>query len=153
MNINKSRNWLIRKLILDLILSHLQLMKRSLIITIALLGFCSFIKAQSLNSCKLALIDSSKTLSNQLPQFKIDTSYNYKLQQDVPYTQMMPILPLTKVYSDFLTADHLNSNMPVVKLQSADRMPVLKLGDTETTHYTMLIKRLGNEVTNNKATP
>lgn len=128
-------------------------MKRSLLITIGLLAFCSLAKAQSLNSYKSAPLDSSKTLSNQLSQFKIDTSFTYKLPQVVPYTQTLPLLPSKKNYAELLTADNFNSKMPVVKIQATDRMPVLKLGDTETTHYTMLIKRLGNEATNNKPTP
>lgn len=128
-------------------------MKRSLIITAGLLAFCTFAKAQSLNNYKLAPLDTSKALSGLLQPLKIDTSFSYKLPKAVPYTQFMPVQPLQKDYSEFLVADNFNSNMPVVKLQSADRMPVLKLGDTETTHYTMLIKGIGKEATNDKPTP
>ncbi|HTE01888.1 MAG TPA: hypothetical protein VK668_21510 [Mucilaginibacter sp.] len=37
----------------------------------------------------------------------------------------------------------LYGNMPVAKLQGTDRMPVAKLGDPNT-HYTMLIKKIGD---------
>ncbi|WCT14730.1 hypothetical protein [Mucilaginibacter jinjuensis] len=128
-------------------------MFKSLFIAASFIACGALAKAQSLNSYKLAPLDNSKTLSNQLPQFKIDTSFTYKLPQTVPYTQFMPVQPLQKDYSEFLTADNFNSNMPVVKLQSTDKMPVLKLGDSETTHYTMLIKRIGSEATNDKPRP
>ena len=128
-------------------------MKKAIIITGCIVAFSAFAKAQSLNSFKLAPLDSSKTLSGALQPLKIDTSFTYKLPRAVPYTQYMQVQPLKKDYTEFLTAENFSSNMPVAKLQSADRMPVLKLGDTETTHYTMLIKRIGNEATNNKPTP
>lgn len=128
-------------------------MFKSLFIAAGLLACGALAKAQSLNSYQLAPLNSSKTLSGLLQPLKIDTSFSYKLPQPVPYTQVVPMQPLKKDYSEFLTADNFNRNMPVAKLQSTDKMPVLKLGDTETTHYTMLIKHLGNEATNNKPRP
>ncbi len=125
-------------------------MNKAIIITGCIIVCSALAKAQSLNSYKLAPLDSSKTLSGQLPHFKIDTSFTYKAPQATPYTQLTPLQPLQNTPPQ---PDNFNSNMPVVKLQSADRMPVLKLGDTETTHYTMLVKRIGNEATNNKPRP
>ncbi len=128
-------------------------MKKSLIITASLIAFCAFAKAQSLNDYKLAPLDTSSALPGLLQPLKIDTSLSYKLPKVVPYTQFMPVQPLQKNYAEFLTDDNSRNNMPVAKLQSADRMPVLKLGDTENMHYTMLIKGTGNKATNEKPTP
>jgi hypothetical protein len=125
-------------------------MKKAIIITGCIVAFSAFAKAQSLNSFKLEPLDSSKTLSGTLPEFKPDTSFTYKLPKAVPYMQFTPLQPLLNTQPQ---PDNFTSRMPVAKLQSADRMPVLKLGDSETTHYTMLIKRIGNEATNNKPTP
>lgn len=128
-------------------------MFKSLFIAACFIACCALAKAQSLDTNKSAPVDTAKALAKALQFFKIDTSLYYKLPKNVPYAQYVPVLPLKKDYSEFLTTDNFNSNMPVVKLQSADNMPVLKLSDTETTHYTMLIKRLGNEATNNKPRP
>jgi hypothetical protein len=128
-------------------------MFKSLFIAAGFIACSALAKAQSLNSYKLAPLDSSKTSSGLLQPLKIDSSFSYKLPQAVPYSQFMPAQPLQKDYSEFLKADNFNSNMPVVKLESADRMPVLKLGDTETIHYTLLIKRIGEEATNEKPRP
>ncbi|MEZ2339461.1 hypothetical protein AB6735_27740 [Mucilaginibacter sp. RCC_168] len=57
------------------------------------------------------------------------------------------IQPLTSVPpANNIFAAEMNDHMPVVKLQSADKMPVVKT-DEPNMHYTMLIKRLGEAKT------
>lgn len=119
-------------------------MLKSLIIAAALITCGSLVKAQSLSNYKLMSIDTTINLSKQLQQLKADTSWLNLKSNVVPYNQLLTQKPIDNNLNAYLNTDNFKSNMPVARLQSADRMPVLKLGDTDQVHYTMRIKRLSN---------
>jgi hypothetical protein len=123
-------------------------MKKSFIIAACLITSSLLAKSQNLNSYRFSQLDTSKTLRTPLPQFKLDTSYNYILPKNVPYVQLGPLL------NQFPSTETFSSKMPVARLESSnDHMPILKLDDTNNVHYTMLIKRIGYEATNEMPKP
>lgn len=106
---------------------------KSIWLFILMIGGVAQLRAQQLTQP----LTPGKTPDNSLYQyFRVKPDDNlFKLAPVSPKTsQSTTITPIIKE----LMAPEMVYNMPIAKLQSDDKMPIVKLGDPNT-HYTMLI--------------